>query len=408
MTKPRNIGKRRGFIPAADCHLFASPFCGMIILMRRLSTTHGIAVLAVLAVACGQTPGVNLCGNGIWDPGETPETCPEDAISPCNNDGYCDPGESVMMCPSDGCGLCDPPSFLGDQHAVLVETLSVPTTPAQAAVEGVDLDGDGDIDNALGRLGGLLDDLGLEWDLDGSVNQDIATGRLLLLGRIIASGRPDDVVGVQFLRGALLDATPIFDGHDTVGLSPESPSNLWLCGSWIEKELATSPSDTTFSVSLPELGTLELTLSNFMVRTVDDPESDYFGRSAVDGTLWTDVMVGGGLSRYEIEQELIPFWAQYFSNLAPGPDLTPQPIIDFLDGNCEPMPDVEGCATVVPGEGECDDTSVPPVITETELRCNYALRQVLAPDVDSDGDGVPDLLSFGFRIVRAVGVTVVE
>jgi len=30
------------------------------------------------------------------------------------------------------------------------------------------------------------------------------------------------------------------------------------------------------------------------------------------------------------------------------------------------------------------------------------------PDVDSDGDGEPDLLSIGYRVVSAVPVTIVE
>lgn len=60
--------------------------------------------------------------------------------------------------------------------------------------------------------------------------------------------------------------------------------------------------------------------------------------------------------------------------------------------------------------GECErDTSVdPPVITETEVRCNDLLTSALAPDVDSDGDGENDLLSMGFRISSAVPVTIVE
>ena len=59
------------------------------------------------------------------------------------------------------------------------------------------------------------------------------------------------------------------------------------------------------------------------------------------------------------------------------------------------------------GQGECDNTLDPPVITETELRCNALLNSALAPDVDSDGDGEFDLLSLGFRIISAVPVTIV-
>ena len=69
---------------------------------RRPLVIIAIAALfgAVLA-NCEQSPGGDLCGNGVPDPGETHFNCPEDIADPCNHDGYCDPGESVMLCPND-------------------------------------------------------------------------------------------------------------------------------------------------------------------------------------------------------------------------------------------------------------------------------------------------------------------
>jgi hypothetical protein len=80
-------------------------------------------------------------------------------------------------------------------------------------------------------------------------------------------------------------------------------------------------------------------------------------------------------------------------------------MIELLDGTCNDT--IAGCENVIPGQGECDNTANPPVITDTELRCNMMMTQALSPDVDLDGDGTPDVISVGLRIEVAVPVTIV-
>lgn len=54
--------------------------------------------------------GEPYCGDGVCEPPETPENCPEDCPSgePYCGDGTCDPGENQYNCPED-CGYPDPP-----------------------------------------------------------------------------------------------------------------------------------------------------------------------------------------------------------------------------------------------------------------------------------------------------------
>ena len=80
-------------------------------------------------------------------------------------------------------------------------------------------------------------------------------------------------------------------------------------------------------------------------------------------------------------------------------------MIDLLDGRC--LNTIAGCEDVVNGEGECDNTANPPVISDTEIRCNMMMTGALEPDVDLDGDGENDVISVGLRIESAVPVTVV-
>ena len=46
------------------------------------------------------------------------------------------------------------------------------------------------------------------------------------------------------------------------------------------------------------------------------------------------------------------------------------------------------------------------VLTAEELRCNALFDSAATPLVDVDGDGEPDLISFGIEVVSAVPVTI--
>ena len=139
---------------------------------------------------------------------------------------------------------------------------------------------------------------------------------------------------------------------------------------------------------------------------MSDPDSAYFDTSAATQAGWTDLMVGGGLSEDEIQTNLIPFLTLYIEDRMTQDASAAETLAATFDGNCEPS-EIRGCESVVPGAGECDNSQDPPVITETEVRCSPEVSAALAPDVDSDGDGEPDLLSLGFRITTAVPVTIV-
>jgi hypothetical protein len=104
---------------------------------------------------------------------------------------------------------------------------------------------------------------------------------------------------------------------------------------------------------------------------------------------------------------LLPQLADQFTETIAGGGTTADTLAELFDGNCCQLDDIPGCDAVVAGEGECENQAVPPVITVTELRCNALLHSALSPDIDSDGDGVNDLVSFGARL-RAVPVAIVE
>jgi hypothetical protein len=387
--------------------------------MKRNSKFLFIALLAGVfgMAACGDNTSGTTCGDGVCEDNETYGTCPEDC-DPCNDDGICDPGETCALCrindgpDADCCTQCDLPSMTGTDNDFIVNELFMPTSSQEANENGVDIDGDGDIDNKLGLIIQLLVNNGLEGDLNESLNLEIAEGKLLLAARVRENDPVDGVVAVQLLQADLIapDATPIFEGDDTV-LSPlSSPQNMYLCGEWDGgPDLETSPASLILAFPLPEIGLLEVTLSAAQIRTVTDPDNPHYDTSAVTSADMTDVMIGGGLSKEAIYGPggLIEFLADFINDLVADGGPAADTIAQLFDGNCTVLEDIAGCEDVVAGEGECDDTVEPPEITATELKCNAMLYSALGPDVDSDGDGEDDLLSLGLRIASAVPVTLV-
>lgn len=367
----------------------------------RMMRAFVLAGAVCLVAGCEGKAASSVCGDGVCDPDEV---CAADC-SPCNNDGICDPGESRILCMYDCDGGCGANST-GPIHDVIVSELFLPTNSTEAAENGVDMDGDGEIDNRLGGRVTLLTANGFDEDINFLINEEIAAGRLLLLGRMQESGNSDGIVTVAFFRGQIHDATPVFEGNDSVAIHPDSDTNLYLCGMWADPDLETSPANMPYTHPYPGLEQLSLTLSAAQIRTVTDPENVYFGTSTVTEAGWSDVMVGGGLSEDEIQHKLIPFLTTYIEDVMTRDATAAETIADLFDGNCV-VSEIPGCESVVQGQGECDNTLDPPVITETELRCNALLNSALAPDVDSDGDGEFDLLSLGFRIISAVPVTIV-
>jgi len=368
---------------------------------------------------CGPNETVSNCpddcqttcnGDGTCDPGmgETYLNCPMDCLppDPCDYDGFCDPGESIFNCPSDCSPSCDMAGMTGSAHDVIVEELFIPDTSSAASDNGVDLDGDGQIDNKLGMVIQLLVSNGLEGDLNDQINGSISAGSFVQLGRIKLSGHGDDIVAVQTLAGVPLGSPPAFDGTDQATVDPTTPVDLYLCGTWQPPAILTTPSELYLNLPMPGIGALPLLLSYARVETVQNLSSPYYTISDVSPSGWNNVMVGGGLTREEIHQTILPMLTVLFQDMVDQGGSTADTIAELFDGNCVVLDDVPGCENVVPGQGECDDTADPPIITVTELACNPLLSSALSPDVDIDWDGENDLLSVGLRVVRAVPVTI--
>jgi hypothetical protein len=353
-----------------------------------------------------------LCDHdGVCDAasGETTANCPDDCPV-CNDDGVCDAGEDFTNCPDDCPMVCAPSAFTGARHDFVVSEIAVPTSSMEAHENGVDLDGDGEIDNKLGSILTLFAQIGVTADINLDLNQRIAAGEVLLLGRLHESGNADGVISLQTLQGTPTMSPPAFDGSDNLTIDPSNPLDLLTCGTWIAPQLTTDASRLHLLIPVPMFGPTFVAygwydLHNARVQTVADPNNPFYATSAATATTWTDVMVGGGLTQDQILNDILPAMVVAVNDLIALGGADADTVVVLFDGNCVVLADVPACQSVVAGVGACDDTANPPVITLTELQCNALLHSAFAPDVDSDGDGENDLVSFGYRIVSAVPAT---
>lgn len=347
---------------------------------RTLFTVLGVVGLFALSGACGDDsgPGTNNNNNGPV----------------CNHDGVCDANETLAGCPDD-CGVTCDSSISGTDHDVIVKELFIPDSTASAKENGIDVDGDGEIDNRLGAIISMIASQGGgSFDVNQSVNDGIASGSLMLIGRAhVDQFGDDDPMFAQVFQGEVVgDATPDFSGlDDQVAIGASSPTDLLMCGRLVSNNMTVGPAELAMVFPIPQIGNLNVTLSSAqMVGTVQESG-------------WTDVMIGGAISKQNIDalfEQLLPWLNDQITTDPQGSIATTA--LDLLDKDGSCATSVDGCDPLPSG---CVEDGV---ITTDELSCNPLLASALKPDVDLDGDGVDDAISLGLRVVEATPVTVVS
>ncbi len=317
----------------------------------------------------------------------------------CVDDGVCDRDacESCLRCPSDCCPVCDEAALTARPHLdFLVSAYVVPTSSTEAKDMGVDLDGDGTIDDKLGSIVSLFGypEEQEDYDANAELAKTLAAGQMLLVLRVFPDGDgPDnDQMLVQVLEGRVYDATPLFDGSDRVALAPDADPENALCGARQDWRYESNPSRARFPLPL------DLSRGGFLWMTMDR----LLVSGGVDAAGWPDITVGGGLSRDALEQEFFPWWADLLNaRIAADPEGGSATWgLEWFENNCEET--IDGCDPLPDG---CAEDGV---ISVDEIRCNALLDSALHPDVDLfDEDPSNDLMSVGVRL-SAVPVTVVE
>lgn len=104
---------------------------------------------------------------------------------------------------------------VGDHHAFVLDSITLPTDDAEADQLGLDLDGDGVVDNKLGGIVSLLAAGGA--DINAIVTAQIDQGELIHLADLQASALDDATASAMYVwKGANPSPPPCLDDFDTL------------------------------------------------------------------------------------------------------------------------------------------------------------------------------------------------
>ncbi len=350
---------------------------------------------------------VEICDSGLDDDGDGLTDCEDPDCAeewfcnepqPCNLDWICNTFEHPFWCDD-----CCPDGSIeqGDAYDYIFSEIIAPETDEDAEKIGVDVNYDGKVDNALAGFFVLFPASTGE-SLNSDLNEAVQNGEYLVLGRMHVSAWPtDEAIAIQVFQGAASeDATQDnLSGQGTVNIADGEDRSLFLKGELIEGMVETCPGTIRFPFYL------DSTVLNLKIEKTRFVST---GEITEDG--WEEMMIGGGLSRQTIDDQLLSALVVYLNRKTlENPNSTHGFFVrHMLDAKCNP--DLPECDHVVNGEGECttwsEDPDEPP-LTFTELKCNSFIYDLLEPDIDSNGDGEKDLLSVGFR-VKAIKVKILN
>jgi len=271
----------------------------------------------------------------------------------------------------DPCGNVD-----GVPYEYVISDIYVPQSLAEGV--GVDYDGNGSIDNKLSSLMSLLLGQSTEFQINDNLDEGIAGGSLIVLGRIMAenfSGDPD--LSVSLFQGTFTGTTTadIQAGTGTFTWDNTSPNVGTLCGRvYGVGMLQAGPGDVTLSLPVNENMTLSLVLHHAKMEGIASAEG------------WTDMVIAGAALPEDLKNTIIPNYVDNVNAEILADPVGSQFILDTFDDACST--EIAGCA----GNSDC---AADGVITEAELQCNSIINTILTPDVTIDG---VQYVSFGIRV----------
>jgi hypothetical protein len=279
----------------------------------------------------------------------------------------------------------------GDPYGYVTTALRLPMT---GEMLGVDVDGNGQIDNALGNLLQTLGALvGMGFDAQGSITMALQDGSLVMLWNVtdVNAFDTDSNVGVEFYIGdnAMQDLTAYTSGG-TFTISTASPMITPLAGQIAGSALVTTPASLPLVIPLPMMGGLPATINLTLV-------DGQIQCPTVSADVMMTCILGGAITQEEIDTEIVPAILAFINGgildaatLDPGTMMSVPCTADCPVGGC-PDPAMDGHSAT------CDALGIAGSICSawngTDMGIcvdggSGLIGFVLAPTTDMNGDGV--------------------
>jgi len=268
----------------------------------------------------------------------------------------------------------DSPPALSHYHYV-VDSITIPTTSAQAHENGLDLNGNGTIDNQLGMVMGALTGQGIDLQSaattaigHGTVNQlvelrttsfgDAAVAELAIYSGAAASPAACDGPSDTTCRHHL-------DGNGAFSIATDAATDLPLEGAFTAGTLVAGPGRLTLFVPFSDRLPVQITLVGARVSAT----------MAAPSTLGR-LVLAGAVTQPDIDAKLLPALRDIeMANV-------------MRDCTALLNPPSCGCASNTAGKTALMLFDISPTdcsVTVDELSTNPAIRSLFAPDVVIDG-----------------------
>ncbi|MCC6747030.1 MAG: hypothetical protein IT371_05180 [Deltaproteobacteria bacterium] len=320
--------------------------------LRRCGSCYSfVALLAASAAACGGSAGVPPVGS-FQPPGSDGGLPP---VARADGGPVANPDQGVVA-PSKGLQS-------------VVNRLILPENALQYAHDPV---GDGQARNRLGAMLAALRAAAPQVNFDSELQTQVHRGALIMLFEVFASSLIEDPMArVQGHLGVDLDSNALdnFTGNESFLISTASPADAVLVGHIVGGELTSGPGELRIPLPLGVAPHPMITLRRARVSGLVDASG--IRRGALLGLV----------SQAEVVSKVVPA------------------LLDALNGVYHSADTSAGSKKMLKalfdlnGDGQ---------IEGAELQNSPAVGLASHPDVDTDGDGKPDALSFGvgFTSVR--------
>ena len=278
---------------------------------------------------------------------------------------------------------------VGTDYQYVADSLTLPSTSDEATADGLDLNGDGSVDNKLGSVLATFATQG--FNFQATVTASVDNGTTILLGDLQTSdfttatavGFSSDQ-GANPMPAACTDANDTvcrhqFAGNATFDIASDNTINPPLVGSITNGTYLTGPGNITVQIALTGATPITLSLIGARVKF-----------SGISATGITHGILAGALPKTELDNTIYPALAtQLEAYVTTTCTQTP------VNGDCG-CPSGSSASTLV----GILDTNMDCMITTSDLISNGTVSALFAPDVTIDG--MPSL-SLGVAVTYVAG-----
>jgi hypothetical protein len=266
----------------------------------------------------------------------------------------------------------------------------VPTSSTESREYGLDLNGDGTVDNQLGATLAALKSQA-NFDVQATIDTSVSQGSIILLVDFQTKDfTSSSAAGIEVFLGKDPMPAPCngsadttcghhLDGTGMFTVDPNGPQNAALAGKIVGGTFSGGPGNLSLQLAIGGTNPIQLNLIGARVKA-----------SGISETGITSAILAGAVTKDDIDTKIIPA-------------ITPQLATTIMrDCNMPTMPPGCGCTSGSTGATIISffDANKDCMVTTDELKMNSLVMSLLQPDVTIDGQMA---LSIGIKATTVKG-----